>query len=164
DPMFIELTVPDIFLERKEEFNWFLFLEDDLLIQDSCFLEKIEEFNRRTPYRDALLVPHLFELNNGHKYYIARDFHNKAWGHGNGSDAEDVINRLTTISYNSEIIGRKISFAEFTNPHAACHCLSREQLERWAATGRVWRGEVCWIGPLESAATGCLFERFDLYK
>jgi hypothetical protein len=162
--MFIEFFAQEIFLEAKDRFDYFLFLEDDILLGDACFLEKVEEFNRRSPYADALLLPHRFELNEGVKYYDCRDFRNKMWTGPAGSDIRDVVNALTLITYESELLRRKVRFAEYTNPHAAVHCLDRRQLGRWEATGRHWRGKVSWIGPLESAATGCLFEGFHLYK
>jgi len=164
DPMFIEFYVQDLFLARKDRFDWFLFLEDDIQLVDPCFLEKIDEFNRLAGDPSALLVPHRFELDEGRKHYVDRDFRNAAWGHADGRNAEDVVNRLTTLSCESAFAGRKVFFAEFTNPHAACYCLTRSQLERWVRTGRTWHGKVSWIGPLESAATGSLFECFDLYK
>lgn len=164
DPMLIGFASQDVFLERQEDFDWFLFLEDDLVLTDACFLQKLEEFNHRSPYPDALLVPHRYERNGGEKYYIDRDFHHKSWRGANQSEAEDVIHPLTSFSYRTRLLGREISFAEFTNPHAGCYCLSREQLLRWKKSGRTWYRRIHWIGPLESAATGCLFEGFRLYK
>jgi hypothetical protein len=165
DPMFIEFYSQELFLQRRREFDWFLFIEDDLLLYDPCFIEKIEEFNRWAPVRDAVLIPHLYEVNSGTKYYISRDFRNRMWKSRYGEDdAHDVVSRLTVFEIDSAYGGTGIRFAEFTNPHGACHCLSREQLERWARTGRRWYGRVSWIGSLESAATGALFERFALYR
>lgn len=164
DPMFIEFYSQELFVENKERFDWFLFLEDDILIDDACFIEKLEEFNRRSPSIDAVLIPHTYEINNGRKYYFQRDFHNLMWLGAEGSDTEDITNRWSVFAYNSEFGGRNLQFAEYTNPHAGVHCLSYEQFERWEKTGRLWRGKVSWVGPLESAATGCLFERFHLYK
>jgi hypothetical protein len=163
DPMLVEFGAQDIFLHAQDEFDWFLFLEDDIAVEDTCFLEKLAEFNRLSHDGRALLLPHRFEYNEGRKYYIDRDFGNRGWGLGE-STVEDVINPLTTISYDSALAATRVSHAEFTNPHAACHCLSRAQLARWNDGGRAWYRRVLWVGALESAATGCLFECFDLYK
>ena len=163
DPMMIEFAVQDVFIQYRDEFQWFLFLEDDVAVHDSAFVDKLREFNLRAGLRGALLLPHRYELHEGRKAYIDRDPGNSQWSPSGGSTIEDVTNPATLISYETGYGGR-LSFAEFTNPHAACYCLSREQLDRWAATGRRWQGKVTWIGPLESAATGCLFEAFDLYK
>ena len=46
NPMNIEFLVPDLFLARREQFDWFLFLEDDLVLSDSCLLDKLALFNR----------------------------------------------------------------------------------------------------------------------
>jgi hypothetical protein len=164
DPMLVEFHAQDLFLGRQEHFDWFLSLEDDICVYDSCFVEKIHEFTRQALDDSLLLLPHRFEVYNSRKYYIDRDFKNIAWGKPNGRMAIDVINPLTILAYASAFSDRVVRFAEFTNPHAATYCLSRRQLARWAATGRLWYRRISWIGPLESAATGCLFERFRLYK
>jgi hypothetical protein len=164
DPMLIEFAAQDVFLQRASEFDWFLFLEDDIAIHDPLFVDKIREFSQRSGKPDALLLPHRYEMNLGRKQYIDKDFTNAQWRGPEGSDVEDVINRDTILSYESPAGGGRPAFAEFTNPHAACYCLSRRDLSRWDATGRRWYRRASWIGPLESAATGCLFEAFELYK
>ncbi len=164
DPMMIEFAVQDLFLRERNRFDWFLFIEDDIAIHDACFIEKIDEFNRSSAAPNALLLPHRFEMNAGDKIYIDRDFENKLWKGPDGSNFVDVVNPITTITYHASMIGRKVRFAEFTNPHAACYCLSPEQISTWGRSGRRWRERVVWIGPLESAATGSLYEVFDLYK
>lgn len=164
DPMMIEFAVQELFLNESNQFDWFLFIEDDIAIHDTCFIEKIDEFNRSAGAPSALLLPHRFEMNAGEKIYIDRDFGNALWKGPDGSDTVDVVNPITTIKYQASIVGRNVRFAEFTNPHAACYCLSREQVSAWARTGRRWHGRAVWIGPLESAATGSLYEAFDLYK
>jgi hypothetical protein len=138
----------DEFFARIEEFDWFLYLEDDMVFADPLLLEKLEFFNTGAP-ADALLLPRQYEMLNGHKRYIDR---------GPDLAQPPAWNRLRVL----EIGGWR--FAEFENPHSATYCLSREQLDRWAASGRRWYGRVTFVAPRESAATGSLLEVFRIYK
>lgn len=149
DPMFLGFAAQDVFAAAADSADWFLYLEDDIVLGDGLLLEKLEFFNRGTP-DDALLLPHRLELWRGRKMYI--DLMSK--------ERPDLgtWNRLTML----EIDGWK--FAEFENPHSGCYFLSRSQLRDWLDTGRHWYGKISHAGPRESAATGALGEAFRLYK
>ena len=150
DPMYIEFLVPDLFLKSREDFDWFLFLEDDIVLRDSWALEKLAFFNDAAGDPRLLLTPHRFEMLNGEKVYFdlrwQKDFKEFAW------------NRFATFPAGS------VKFGECANSHGACFCLNRAQLDLWEGTGRHWKNRVVIVGPLESAATGSLFEAFTIYK
>ena len=148
DPMYLGYSAQEEFARRVDEAEWFLYLEDDLVLSDSLLLEKLTYFNSGTS-GDALLMPNRYEMWRGRKVYID----NLPWKPG-----EFAWNRLTL----AEIGGWK--FAEVENPHSGCYCLSQRQLRRWLQTGRRWYGLESYSGPRESAATGCLQECFRLYK
>jgi hypothetical protein len=148
DPMFLGFEAQNEFVRRADEADWFLYLEDDLVLGDALLLEKLEYFNSGAP-EGSLLLPHRYELWKGRKFYV--DFMSK-------TRIDQDWNRLTRIDVGDW------QFVEFENPHSGCYCLSRTQLERWIATGRHWSGLSSFSGPRESAATGCLAESFRLYK
>jgi hypothetical protein len=148
DPMFLGFEAQGEFERRAGEADWFLYLEDDLVLGDALLLEKLAYFNEGAP-AEALLLPHRYELWQGRKTYI--DLVSR-------SSLEWTWNRLTEL----EVGGWR--FAEFENPHSGCYCLSQAQLRRWLETGRRWYGLTSYSGPRESAATGCLAEAFRLYK
>jgi hypothetical protein len=148
DPMFAGFEAQDVFASRVAEFDWFLYLEDDILVQDTLLLDKLAYFNAGAP-PDALLLPHRYELWRGRKTYI--DLVSKA-------TPEWRWSRLTPITVGGW------RFVEFDNPHSGCYCLSRAQLGSWLESGRRWYGRVSYVAPRESAATGCLAEVFRLYK
>jgi hypothetical protein len=149
DPMFLGFEAQSAFESRAETADWFLYLEDDILVADSLLLEKLDYFNGAAP-PDALLLPHRYELWRGRKTYI--DLVSKA------SPEIGSWNRLTVLRVDDW------KFAEFENPHSGFYCLSRPQLRRWLATGRHWYGKISHVASRESAATGCLAEAFRLYK
>jgi hypothetical protein len=150
DPLFLGFEAQQTFAERLGDFDWFLFLEDDLVLYDNLLLEKLAFFNNAAP-DDAVLLPHRFEIWCGRKIWI--DFRTK---YHPGEDL--TAGRLTEIKTGGW------RFAEPDNPHAGFYALTQSQMRRWVATGRQWYGICSYFGPLESAATGCLQECFRLYK
>lgn len=153
DPMLIEFYAQDIMIEQQDEFDWFLFLEDDIVIRDSSLLEKYAFFNACFGKHD-LLMPNRYEMYNGVKMYIdiTIDF-----------ARDDGKPHLVYLAPSTVDVGGVV-FSENANPHAGFYCLNKEQLKAWIKGGRHWYKAVVGVGPLESAATFCLFESFNLYK
>jgi hypothetical protein len=155
DPMFVEFRLQEEFVERVENFDWFLFIEDDIILYDAFTLEKLEKFNEQSGYENAILYPNRYEMYEGTKRYIDLTIlsNNKYI-----SEKSLSCNQLSSV----EIEG--VKFAEFNNPHAAFYCLSRKQMKKWMKSGRTFKNQVLLVGPLESAATFCLLECFSIYK
>jgi len=147
DPMFVEFRLQEEFVERVEKFDWFLFIEDDIVLYDAFVLEKLEKFNLQSGYETAILYPNRLEMYQGTKRYIDLII-----------ESDLSWNQLSSV----EIEG--VKFAEFNNPHSAFYCLSRKQMKHWIKSGRVFKNQVVNVGPLESAATFCLLECFSIYK
>lgn len=147
DPMYIGYTAQDILASQVDHFEWFLFIEDDIIIYDSWFLQKIEAFNRLSGRKNALLFPNRYEMYNTRKSYIDLTI-----------DVEVAWNKVSSIEING------VRFSECTNSHAGLYCLSQAQMQYWINSGRHWKDRSIMVGPLESAATYCLFECFSIYK
>ncbi|MDJ1179455.1 hypothetical protein PJF56_11330 [Roseofilum sp. BLCC_M91] len=152
DPMLVGFRSQDEFIKREEQFDWFLYLEDDIIIYDSTFLNKIQCFNANSGSLKKILLPHRYEMLEGKKTYI--DF------------SYDPSDNTAFMNWNKLSILEigELKFCEFGNPHAGLYCLSKEQLKIWRKSGRFWKEKDIMVGPLESAATCCLFECFSLYK
>ncbi|MEG3988922.1 hypothetical protein QUA13_17525 [Microcoleus sp. S28C3] len=147
DPMLVEFRLQEEFVERVEKFDWFLFIEDDIVLYDAFILEKLENFNRQSGYENAILYPNRYEMDQGTKRYIDLTIQQPL-----------LWNQLSSV----EIEG--VKFAEFNNPHSAFYCLSRNQMKQWIKSGRIFKNQVVNVGLLESAATFCLLECFTIYK
>jgi hypothetical protein len=139
DPMFVGFRLQEEFVERLEEFDWFLFIEDDIVLSDAFTLEKLEKFNKQSGYENAILYPNRYEMYEGTKRYI-----------------DLTITQPFVVSKVSSVEIEGVKFAEFNNPHAAFYCLSRKQMKQWIKSGRVFKNQVVNVGSLESAATFCL--------
>jgi len=150
DPLFLGFEAQELFAGRLEEFDWFLFLEDDLVLTDSLLLEKLAFFAAAAP-ADAVLLPHRYELLEGGKVWIDMRSRHRP-------------DEVTTASRLTQVVAGDWTFAEHVNPHSGFYALSREQVRRWLASGRHWYKLCSYYGPLESAATGCLEECFRIYK
>lgn len=142
EPMLVGFRAQDLFAARREAFDYFLFLEDDVVIQDTLFLDKYQLFNRFTHDPKFLLMPNRYEIDGAKKVYIDQ-------------------NRYSKLAH-LDLDG--IQLSECANIHSASYLLSREQLDLWLASGRQLHRQVSYIGPLESAASGCLMEVFRVYK
>lgn len=146
EPLYLGFRIQDDLINCVDQFDWFVFIEDDIVLNDSCFLDKIIAFNQHATPQDVLL-PNRYEVLEGTKRYIDLTI-----------DSEIAWNRLSAL----EMAG--IKFAECTNPHSGIYCLSQEQIQLWMKSKRIWKNQIIMVGPLESAATFCLLECFNLYK
>ncbi|EKQ69503.1 hypothetical protein OsccyDRAFT_2132 [Leptolyngbyaceae cyanobacterium JSC-12] len=147
DPMYIGFAAQDLLAENVDRYDWLMFIEDDIVLYDSCFLEKIQQFNQVYGHDHALLFPNRYEMHQGKKSYIDLTI-----------DRDLAWERLSKFAIGS------VKFAECTNPHAGIYCLSQMQMRRWIASGRTWKHRPVMVGPLESAATFCLLECFSIFK
>ncbi len=150
DPMCLEFCAQEEFIRRKNDHDWFLAIEDDIVIQDSLFIKKYDFFNRSMKDPHFLLMPHRFEMCRGEKVYF-----DLAW---KGAGKSFHWNRF------SRFIFEGIHFGECGNPHGGMYLLNRVQLDLWEKSGRFWNNRVTWVGHLESAMTGCLYESFTVMK
>jgi hypothetical protein len=149
EPLFLGFEAQTEFAERAGDADWFLYLEDDIVVGDGMLLDKLAFFNEHAP-PEALLLPHRYEFWHGRKTYV--DLVSKR------SPEICAWNRLTELELGDW------RFVEYENPHSGFYALSRPQLQRWLATGRHWNRRISWVAARESAATGCLGEAFRLYK
>jgi hypothetical protein len=72
DPMFVEFRLQEEFVEKGEKFDWFLFIEDEIVLYEAFViekLEKLEKFNLQSGYEQAILYPNRLEMYQGTKRY-----------------------------------------------------------------------------------------------
>ncbi len=153
DPMFVGFRAQDELVNNVDNFDWFLFIEDDIILHDSFILEKLEKFNMKCGDPHAVLLPNRYEFWQGTKSYIDLTLLETLL------ESDRIWNGLSTV----EIEG--VKFAECANPHAGFYCLSKSQLQHLISSGRVWKDKnLGFGGSRECAATYNLLECFSLYK
>jgi hypothetical protein len=150
--MFVEFDAYEVFKKHLAEFDYFLFLEDDILLTDSWFIEKIKKFNSVSPFKKYVLLPHRFEYYKGIKYYIDQL--------SVRNDKQTIFTHSNTLNLNLD----DVSFCIYENPHAAFYCLNKNQMLMWIDSGYKWKNKVVAFGTLESAATFSMYENFQFIK
>ena len=158
DPMMIGFACQQMLKAHLGKYDFYCYLEDDLLIQDSFFLRKLEWFNRAFG-EEVLLLPHRYEISSKeplHKLYIdgaVRPDFTARW--------QDVNDRRML---SAEILGSEVFFERWSNPHSGCFFLSAAQMARWVESPTFGDGDCGFAGPLESAASLGIMKTFRIYK
>ena len=157
DPRKLPLAAVRQLLDIKPAADLSLYLEDDLVIQDPRYAEKLVWFTQRTEHR-FVLMPHRYEqavANAPQRLFV--DGPIKAEGVSEPFWASDEV----VMASGRFLGGQELSFVRASNPHSGSFCLSWPQLEQlrcasWPPTS--------FIGPLETAATGTVLGHFPVLK
>jgi hypothetical protein len=150
--------------DRLGSYDFYGYVEDDLIIRDPWFFEKLRLFNRCAP-ADALLLPNRYEIAQSRapeKVYVDGDLARSFIEPVRSSMAfmQPEIQPQIVLSYlEAPVIVRRPR-----NPHSGCYFLSQEQLKRWAASPWFLDRDTSFCGPLESAATNGILRTFRIYK
>ena len=145
--------------DRLGDYDYYCFLEDDILISDALFFAKLDWFNQIAGDH-AVLQPNRFER-------ALRTPVKKLYIDGNLVDAT-ISPRFQKREENplleAEFLGHPIVFQRIDNPHSGCFFLNAGQMKRWSeAPYFLDRADGFW-GPLESAATLGVMRCFAAYK
>lgn len=155
NPMLLGFECHDILREQLDHYDLFGYLEDDLILHDPGFFNKLHHFVQ-VAGEASLLQPNRFEryatLAQLKKVYIDFEF----------QPASSVPETAQTITLQS--CGYAVECCRATNAHAGCFFLTQAQLARWVAQPSFGLRDTSYIGPLESAATLGIMRTFQIYK
>jgi hypothetical protein len=158
EPMKLGFACHNVLRKAIGNYDWYCYLEDDLLITDALFFTKLEWFVKRFG-EETTLSPHRFERSltePAHKLYhdgsVRPDF-TTAW--------QDVTDRQFL---DAEVLDGAIRFERWPNPHSGCFFLNARQMETWASKPWFGDGDCGFAGPLESAASLGIIKTFRQYK
>lgn len=158
DPMLLGFGCQQALKANLGRYDYYCYMEDDLLLQDPLFLRKLIWFNELFG-DETVLLPHRYEVDEGqpvHKLYI------------DGPVREDFTARWQNINdrrtLQTEAFGAKLSFERWPNPHSGCFFLNARQMEKWASSPSFGDLDTSFAGPLESAATLGIMKNFRIYK
>lgn len=163
DPMYLGVGCHNYLYKYIDDYDYFCFLEDDLIIHDPLWFFKLEWFNRITD-DDALLQPHRYERKRGdgaRKYIVDTQF-----------EYHQLGENLKRLYYNydhhspitAELFGRNIRFERAGNPHSGCFFLNQAQMRRVARQPFFGKQSDAFVGPLETSATLGIMTSFRVYK
>jgi hypothetical protein len=147
-----------VLAEKGRDADYACYMEDDLVIRDAWWFEKLRWFNGHLG-NQCLLLPNRYEISASGVYkkcYLDGDL------------APSVTAELQNVHEQTHLygkaLGRTVRFSRPLNPHAGCFFLNRGQVEHWTRLPRFGEPNREFIGPLESAATRSLMQAFRVYK
>lgn len=156
-PLMLGFECRKILLESRGKYDYYCYMEDDIILTDPFFFSKLAWFNSITD-NQKLLQPNRFELSLNklmHKLYIDGDVYIMP---------EHLFYRVDGDDISSFFLGQQIIFHQPLNPHSGCYFLNSEQFDYWSSRPDYNDGDISLVGPLESAATLGLMKTFSIYK
>ncbi|MDF5706209.1 MAG: calcium-binding protein [Nostoc sp. S4] len=140
------------------QYDYYCFLEDDLIIHDPWFFIKLNWFTQQAGDSN-LLQPNRYEISpHGlvHKAYIDGDLALRV--------TAPFQNVREQQELKGSIMNTPIIFHRALNPHAGCYFLNANQMAQWANKDYFLDRNTSFVGPLESAATLGIMKTFRIYK
>lgn len=158
EPMKLGFECQDVLRNGLGKYDYYCYLEDDLILHDPWFFVKLGWFNAHAG-NQSLLQPNRYEISPYGKV-------NKAYIDGNllphvTAQFQNVRDRPQLVG---KIMEQPIQFRRTLNPHAGCYFLNSEQMKNWVETPYFLDRDSSFIGPLESAATLGIMKTFKIYK
>jgi hypothetical protein len=158
EPELLGFTCHDVLRDRLGQYDYYSYLEDDLVLHDPSFFGKLAWFNA-TAGNDKLLQPNRFEVGGNHllpKVYV------------DGELAPYCTTPFQNVNDSPpltlEVLGRAIVCERTLNPHSGCFFLNAGQMAHWAQQPHFADRQSRFIGPLETAATLGIMRTFKVYK
>ncbi len=156
-PVDLPLAVVRYLLDAADPADLTLYTEDDLVIQDALYLEKLVWFHKLTN-QQYILMPHRREptvARAPQNLYVDGPINFRGASTPLHSNSEPVV---FCERFNS---GAEIQFVEASNPHSGMFCLTEMQLKQ--IRDAQWP-PATFVSPLETAATGVVLPHFPILK
>ncbi|WP_165219282.1 calcium-binding protein [Aquisphaera insulae] len=144
--------------ERIGDYDYYAYLEDDLVVTDPWFFAKLAWFHDQVGV-ESLLLPNRYEVASGRvarKAYLDGDLAPEVT-----APFQDPTDRP---ELRSSFLGVDARFVRPLNPHCGGFFLSLDQMRRWALRPDFLDRDCSFIGPLESAASLGMMRTFRVYK
>jgi hypothetical protein len=158
EPLLLEFECHAVLRDRLGDYDYYCFLEDDLILHDPWFFVKLAWFTGHVG-DDCLLQPNRYEVARDaivHKAYIDGELAERAT-----APFQDTHDSPPLVG---DVLGVRALFRRTGNPHAACFFLNARQMEHWARQPYFLDRDTRFVGPLESAATLGIMRTFKIYK
>jgi hypothetical protein len=156
DPLHLTFECRRVLAERFGEYDEFACIEDDIVMSDPLFFDKLAWFRRHVP-PDAVLLPNRFERHQGLKVYV------------DGPLGEEETERFQDLSAPAVVEcgwpGVSVRCSQVENPHSACWFVSAAQMDAWRRHPEfdVPRDDFR-VGPLESGMCPAVNGPFRVFK
>ncbi len=140
-------------------YDYYCYLEDDILIHDPLFFDKLRWFNTEFG-DDRLLQPNRYELSSGEP--VSRTYID---GEYQPARTARWLGKSDVPELHGTVLGRDFAFQRATNPHAGCFFLTANQMSAWVNQPYFGdRSRDFFNDPMASAATYGIARTFAIYK
>lgn len=158
EPLLLGFECQAVLRDCLGKYDYYCFLEDDLIIHDPWFFIKLNWFTQQAG-EQSLLQANRYEVST-------QALTSKAYIDG------DLLPRVTAPfqnvqeqpELNGKIMGMAISFRRALNPHSGCYFLNANQMAHWSSQPHFLDRDTSFVSPLESAATLGIMKTFRVYK
>jgi hypothetical protein len=157
-PKFLSFECQRILAGELGRHDYYCFMEDDTILHDPWFFQKLTWFDKRFG-SSSLLQPNRYDKSiTGpvRKLY------------GDEVIREEVTQKHQDIridaKLHAEFMDLQIRFHRNPNPHSGCFFLTRQQLDFWSRRPGFGEPEESFVGPLESGASLGIMKTFKVYK
>lgn len=161
-PPFLGFACHEVMVQLLGKYDYYCYLEDDIVIFDQLFFLKLEMFNRTLAtgvQPSPVLQPQRYEVSLGA-----------------GTDGMKTLTRVYmdylaceppagfSQPIQVQLLGRSFILERSTHPHSGCFFLNRAQMEHIAQQSIFLDRSQIWTSPLDTAATLALMKSFPVYK
>jgi hypothetical protein len=158
EPELLGFACHDVLAERLGGYDYYCYLEDDLVLHDPWFFLKLAWFSAGAG-DDRVLQPNRFEAGLGYptpKVYVDGDLAPHC--------TAPFIRAGDTPLEALDVLGQRVVFERARNPHSGCFFLNARQMAHWVRQPHYADRQSRFIGPLETAATLGILRTFVVYK
>jgi len=158
EPMLLGFSCQEVLRDSLGQYDYYCFLEDDLIISDPWFFIKLAWFTKMTGDRH-LLQPNRYEVSPQglvRKAYIDGDLAPRV--------TAPFQNVQEEPEFKGQVMGSPVIFRRALNPHSGCYFLNAAQMAHWAEQPYFLDRDTSFVGPLESAATLGIMKTFRIDK
>ncbi|MGH6882323.1 hypothetical protein [Hypericibacter sp.] len=158
-PMLLGYEAHAVLRDGIGKYDWYGYMEDDLLVPDPMFFHKLAWFHSLGGDR-AVLQPNRYEVSIDdriHKLYIDANLAKPELS----QPYQDITKRPRI---EGKVFNQRISFQRVNNPHAGCFFLNDTQMRKFAAQDYFLDRSDAFAGALESAASLGVMRCFETYK
>ena len=161
NPRHLGFETHKVIRSHAGQYDYYGYLEDDIVIHDPHFFHKVDYFNRNVSGADskALLLPNRFES------FLGTDKVHSEWVHKVYPDYTYSDGPVGNVIYTLDYLGGKVQFERARAPHSGCFFVNEAQLAaldqapNFGSTEDIDEGMI-----LDEAATLPIYQAFKVYK
>lgn len=158
NPLFLGYTCHQVLKENRGQYDYYCYMEDDLVIPEEDFFCKLQWFEQLFG-PECLLQPNRY-MEGGQSFF--KEYLDAEMDSSMDRWFKDAPQKPKQLE--ADYLGRKLFFYKTRNPHSGCFFLSARQYERMSQREGYAAPDYRFFGPLESAASLDIMRTFAIYR